>query len=97
MNKPIRTTILRNISAGKYRVTEPVTVRLFKEADGSYRAAAPELGMWIDGRGMTEEEALQDLSMAIVEQRDSANQAEGQCSNYARTIRNVFLQRFVKV
>src|SRR5258706_16244464 len=97
MKTPIHQIKIHELPAGTFKLTIPVEVAVYRETDGAFRAAAPELGMWVDGFGETTDAAISDLCDAIVEQRRSvAEVANSQCSEYAQTIKAVFEERFVE-
>ena len=93
----VRETTIDKLPDAAFRVTAPVKVEIYKEADASFSAVAPELGMWVHGIGATEQSAVSDLMDAIVDQRLSVGRvANSGCSEYAMTIKAVFENRFVE-
>jgi hypothetical protein len=97
MKKLIRRTEIKGVSDSRYRLTSPVRVVIYQDADGTYRASAAELGMWVDGLGQTQEEAISDLTDAIIAQRDSVSKlSASQCSGYAQAIKSAFEERIVE-
>jgi hypothetical protein len=97
MKTPYRTTFIEKLPTRRYRLAGRIEVHIFKEPDGGFRATAPELGMWMDGLGWTEAEAIKELGDAIVGQRDSVNK-EGQVnwSQYAKKVRTLFERRVLQ-
>jgi predicted RNase H-like HicB family nuclease len=97
MNTPIQKTMIHEIPASPYKLTSPLEVHIYQEAGGGFRATAPELGMWVDGLGRTQTEAVEDLADAIMGLQESLRkQAESRCSKYARAIKKTFEQRFIE-
>lgn len=70
----------------RFRLDVPIRVSVFLDPDGIFRAAAPDLGMWTDGVGSSEAEAIEDLSEIILAQRESiADEVGFPLSEYAKT------------
>lgn len=92
-----RVTEINELPDSGYKVKTPIRVEIRRDADGTYRASAPELGMWVDGLGRTEAEAVNDLRDAIIVQRDSVGRVSAsQCSRYALLVKSDFEQLIVE-
>lgn len=91
-----RVRSISSLPGSRYRVTSPILVDIYRVSWG-YKAVAPELGMWVDGSGSTEEEAIRDLSSAIIDQRYSIGlRPDSECSEYARAVKRTFEERLVE-
>jgi hypothetical protein len=97
MTDPIRKIVFDRLPGDRYTLTSSVEVHIYSNGNGGFIATAPELGMWVDGWGQTEDDAVADLWDAILEQRDSLGaRPEAEYSEYARVIKRTFEQRFVE-
>lgn len=98
MKTPIRTEYIKTLPSAHYKLAADVEVQIFQEPGGVLRASAPDLGMWVDGFGRTEQEAIDQLSNAILGQRESLAELEdSDCLEYAKAIKRNFEHWIVEV
>lgn len=76
---------------GGTELRQAILVRIDHEESGRCYAAAPALGLWIDGTGFTEEEALADLERTIKLYRASFLDFDSEpASDYLRAMKSNF-------
>jgi len=66
----VRLLTIEQLPSGT-KLREPIQIRIEHEGSGLFFASAPELGLWLDGVGSTEECALEDLERVIKRQKEA--------------------------
>lgn len=64
-----RLTYLQDLGSDRYFVKKPIEVLCYRGEKGCIRASAHGLGVLVDGRGATIDEALADLQKVILDQK----------------------------
>ena len=86
----LKTVLLDHLPGGPV-LRKPTAVKIELMDGDRIFATAPELGLWIDGVGDSEKEALADLARIIRGYRETLNEIpENECHAYLLHMKHVF-------
>jgi len=86
----VRSLVVQEFPRGT-RLRKPIAIRLERDPSGTVFAGAPDLGLWVDGVGTTDQEAIEDLETIIGLYRQSfIDLAQQNTSEYLAAMRAAF-------
>jgi len=91
MNKAIKKTLNLDKLPGGTKLKRPTAILIEFSTDGKTYAAAPELGMWLDGVGNSEDEAIEDLAGLVRRYKESLSYVrDAESYEYLRLMKSAF-------